>query len=140
MPLLEPHSKPLVSLDEPVNVSDPGLTFSCIITISAKEFYKKCKLSKDQKLSGQFGNLDVLLSNSEIRISSLVNFSSDQIKVLVPTEEPISFRVFHKCLRSGLDLLTAGKKYRRIALAYKADENLLVILSGTSEVFIQTNI
>ncbi|KAI3882484.1 hypothetical protein MKX03_006539 [Papaver bracteatum] len=132
MPQLKQHFKPF-------NVFDVRNAFASFIPISAKKLYKLCFPDEDQKLSSQFDVVNVLLSNSKISISSLVNFPSDKIKVQVPTDEPISFGIHLKSLMRALRLMTiVGKEIHRIVLAYQAEKDLLVIADGRTEVFINT--
>ncbi|KAI3863795.1 hypothetical protein MKW98_031387 [Papaver atlanticum] len=132
-PQLKPHNRPF-------NVFDAKNTFAAIIPISAKTLYKLCFPNKDQKLSSEFDVLNVILSNTEIRISSLVHFQSDKIKIQIPTAEPISFGIDLKSFTRALKIMkVVRKRIHRIVIAYQAEENRLIIANGRVEVFIKTD-
>ncbi|KAI3943879.1 hypothetical protein MKW92_013228 [Papaver armeniacum] len=127
--------------DKPFDVFDVRSKFVSCIKISPKKLNDFLKLDEEKKLSGKFDILDVSLSNMEISFSSLVNFSSaqEQIKVLVPTNEPISFGVGRKTLRKGLWMMAVGKEVNRIYLAYQPEEEKKLILADAQgQVYLET--
>ncbi|MCL7042191.1 hypothetical protein MKW94_009131 [Papaver nudicaule] len=137
MPLLEPQSGPPIIPPSHLDVSDRS-KFVSSIEISAKQFYYLLELNEDQKLSGQYDIVDVSLSNKEIRISSLVNFSSPQINVLVPANKPLSFAVNRKTLRWLLIMMAMGKEVHPIYLAYQPEENKLILADVKGQIYIET--
>ncbi|KAI3836861.1 hypothetical protein MKW98_005194 [Papaver atlanticum] len=99
---VKPQSRPPVFMYKRHNVFDVRPKFVSRIKISAKKLYKQLKTYEDKKTSC---------------ISSLVNFSSDQLmEFLVQTNEPISFGVDHKRFMRLLSLMALGKEVHPILL------------------------
>ncbi|RZC63845.1 hypothetical protein C5167_025590 [Papaver somniferum] len=123
---------------KPFDIFDVRSKFVSSVNISAKKIHDLLKLDENQRLSGQFDILDVSLSNTGISISSLANFSSDKINVLVPTNEPITFGVKRRLLSDGLRLMAVGNKVNKIYLAYQPEEEKLTFADAQGQMFLET--
>ncbi|KAI3940149.1 hypothetical protein MKW92_015812 [Papaver armeniacum] len=137
----KPHK--YFEVTKPFDIFDVRNTFACFVTMSAKTLHKRCELhDQDQKLERQFKDvLDVSISGSGIRISSLVDIPSGKIKVLrMPTNfEPISFGIYHGNLMRALRMMAIGKEIHRFVFAYQEEKDLLILADGQTKVVTKTD-
>ncbi|MCL7025640.1 hypothetical protein MKW94_013009 [Papaver nudicaule] len=126
-PMVEPQ-RPLFN---PAGPFDVRSTFVCTLRLSAKQLYKRL----NEKFPPRDDRLNVVLSNSQISISSLV---FKNIYVMVQTNEPISFSICHRTLRYCLRMMRTGKEIHRILFSYQPEKNNLALADGQTKLSIKT--